>query len=465
MGKCRKHNVCSFGRCAAGVITFLIVLMGQGMRAQAAEILKINGVLAEDSSTDNTVWSYEDGVLTLKGTLDARNTGSKAVEFQGNLTIAAESGAMILADGQEGIYGSGNLLLVGDADLTVEAKGPYAVYVNGTITKQGNGELSAITDADSSIGIYAEQDICIREGGVIGKGRNYGVRAGRRIEVTSANLIGRGEYNAGVRAQDIYFNLGESGYVFGKTQEGEWGIRGDNTLNFIGSVEKPVDYKLKYNVWDGYVFYDVWGKTVQEVEIGKYTRNTAKPSGSTKNLNQEVLQSMNYKNSELKSWEQVLMALAKLKAEEITNPQAYGGAAVLEINVQESSGYIPKDAVNVMAGKENVGAHFYLGNGVSVVCMGNSIGTGYTGGSFLYQGSYQETNGLKEKTIDFTEKGWIGFTADFHVNLDNVPAGRLAGIYSEDIQGNRREISQCITSENGSITFQSGTKEKFVIVY
>lgn len=466
MGKMGKHGIAGFvWGSVLGAGIFMAALLGNSMKAEAAEWVRINGTQIADPSTDNAVWSYADGVLTLRGTLDARSTGCRGIEFGGDLTVLAQGGAKILSDSQEGIYGSGNLVLDGDADMAVETQGPYAVYAGGNITKTGNGELTAVSTGSGSQGIYAGLSLYVKGGGIVGKGLNYGVRAGEGVYVTSANLIGRGEYNAGIRARDISFNLGETGYVLGKTYQGEWGIRGDQSLKYIGSVEKPADVKVKDSKWDGYVFYDVWGKTVQEIEIGKYTRNTATPGSSTKSLNQDVLKSMNYKPAELTTWEQVLMALARLQPSDITNADEYGGAAVLEVNIQETSGYIPPDAVNVIAGKEGVGLHFYLGNGVSAVCMGSGIGTGYTGAGFGYTGNTARVNGKTEKTIDFEQKEWIGMPMAFHVNLENAVPGGTADIYTEDTQGNRTPVTQCTVGENGNISFMTASKEKFVIVY
>lgn len=447
----------------------LLFFGGNVLTVEAATNLKVAGTEVLDSKSNNQAWSYDGEVLTIKGNIDASAYPGNAIEFEGDLTIRMENGAQIITKDQSAIWGKldgagkSNLVLTGEADLSIDSQALYAIFVEGNIYKKGNSEIKAVTAAENSQAIFAGKDIYVEGGALIGRGTNYGIRANEGIYVRSANIFGHGENNAGIRARNIQFNLGERGSAYGKTYNGKWGIRADQSLKYIGSLEIPVDGKIKQAAYDEFIVTDVYGEAVKEVEIGRYTRLQTNLTDNVNHLRQDVLNSVNYKTKTLVTWEEVMMALAGLTPGDLTGE--IGLETILQVNIQETSGYIKENALNVIAGKQGVGVQFLLGNGVSVVFRGNTLGTGFVGSSFVHSNTFSSVNGVNEKTIDFQEKGWIGAPAVFHINLDQAVPGNIAKVYTQDSFGKRTDFGEYAIEPTGSISLPTTMKEKFVIVY
>lgn len=180
-----------------------------------------------------------------------------------------------------------------------------------------------------------------------------------------------------------------------------------------------------------------------------------------------VMASVNYNGATLKSWKDIQKAMANLSAGNLKDmPEQKGsvGPLLLQVDIQNTTGYLPSGPVSEIAGKQNVGLHLFLGNGVAVTLFGQNVDANFKGTNLSNIIKKADTQGKKEYLIDFKEKGKIGAVILLHASIPDG-ANNKAAIYKEEKDGSRTLLLNSEIHENGSICFPIDTKEKFIIEY
>lgn len=173
-----------------------------------------------------------------------------------------------------------------------------------------------------------------------------------------------------------------------------------------------------------------------------------------------------YNNAVLSSWDDVRTALKDFtaKASTVNSNMNPVKNALMEIDVQQTNGYIDASIVKILENKNNVGLHLLLGNGISVTFLGQNVNENFKGTYLGAQKKLLKDGAVKDYSLSFNENGAIGSSLIFHINLENS-AEKKVTVSKNAADGSRIEVLTTTANNDGNICFPITEKETLYFTY
>ena len=177
-----------------------------------------------------------------------------------------------------------------------------------------------------------------------------------------------------------------------------------------------------------------------------------------------VLKSTNYAGNELCSWQEVIDAIVTIEPKKLTDSNPEDTQSVLKVDISSTAGFVGHEVLQTLAKKDDASLHVFTGNGVAITFAGADVKDDAKAVRVTNKVSDKEENGKRVHIVDFLEKGKLGASVAFHVNLPQG-ADSSVDVYTENKDGIQNHIRTMKADSAGNVAFMINTKEKFVFKY
>lgn len=193
-------------------------------------------------------------------------------------------------------------------------------------------------------------------------------------------------------------------------------------------------------------------------------------------VNNDQLQTLNYKDSILTDWQQISDALRTLSVDSLVNSDTDSKSLVLQLqNVKDIPAGIKDSLVSDESGYVKY-LHCNIGYGASLVFSGAFDNSGFKGISNAAVTVDSEKRGKKSMavTVRFAEHEDMGAMASLHVNLPQCAKGTKVSVYAETVSvdadgnvtvGENTCIGNTKADENGNVEVLIQSTANYMFVY